>query len=270
MSGTPELLLAAALDYVRRGLAVFPVNGRTKAPLTTSGHSAATMDAEQLRRWWTRWPWAGIGLACAPSGIIGVDVDPRNGGDDRLHDLEQHHGALPDTWTSDTGGGGEHRLFARPASGTFKERQLAPGVDVKVNGYLVLPPSPHPSGRRYAWRVGYALDDLPLAPAPAWLVGNLQVRGDDQLRRDGAPLVIVAGRRNATLVRFGGLLRRYGLGEAAIRGALDAINREHAQPPLPPAEVVKIAASAARYTPARTVSEVSGEPAQRTVEVEVA
>jgi len=43
--------------------------------------------------------------------------------------------------------------------------QLCPGVDLKGHtGYVVAPPSLHPSGRRYVWG-----NRLPIAVAPRWL-----------------------------------------------------------------------------------------------------
>ena len=68
--------------------------------------------------------------------------------------------------------------------------------------------------------------------------------------RVAAPLVLTAGERNDRLTRLGGALRRYGVGPEAIRECLVAINRHHARPPIEEAEVAKIAASVARYTPA--------------------
>ncbi len=42
---------------------------------------------------------------------------------------------------------------------------MCDGVDLKHHsGYVVMPPSLHPSGKRYVWA-----NDLPIADAPAWL-----------------------------------------------------------------------------------------------------
>ncbi len=56
------------------------------------------------------------------------------------------------------------------------------------------------------------------------------------------------GRRNATLTRMAGAMRRHGMCEAAILAAL-TVENQRCQPPLPAREVAAIAASIARYAP---------------------
>ena len=54
-----------------------------------------------------------------------------------------------------TGGDGEHFYFAAPTDVSLKSGVLAEGLDVKADGgYVIAPPSLHPSGRRYRWDVG--------------------------------------------------------------------------------------------------------------------
>jgi len=57
------------------------------------------------------------------------------------------------------------------------------------------------------------------------------------------------GRRDESLTRIAGAQRRHGASEAAILAALRIENRERCQPPLPDADVRKIARSVARYAP---------------------
>src|SRR5215218_3472615 len=90
-------LLAAALTYAARyAWCVFPA--RDKRPLTSHGLKDATLDRLQIRRWWHRWPNAGVAIRTgAVSDLVVLDVDPDRGGDDALHDLERVHGELPPT-----------------------------------------------------------------------------------------------------------------------------------------------------------------------------
>jgi hypothetical protein len=96
-----------------------------------------------------------------------VDIDPRNGGNRTLHELEDRHGPLPATLSVYTGGGGEHRWYRCPYAEN-RRATLGPGIDLKtgsVGGLLVAPPSVHHTGRRYAW----TNRQLPPATVPTWL-----------------------------------------------------------------------------------------------------
>jgi hypothetical protein len=137
---------------------------------------SATVDVGQVARWWARWPAANVAVATgAASGLVVLDVDPRNGGDDSLDALEREHGPLPDGPRVLSGGGGVHRFFLRPAAEVpLRGVPLAPGVDVKADaGYVVAPPSLHASGRRYVWELGAGPDDVALPPLPPWAVTRL-------------------------------------------------------------------------------------------------
>ncbi|WP_425297971.1 bifunctional DNA primase/polymerase [Nocardia brasiliensis] len=150
----PREFETAALDYAAQGIEVFPLKPRTKIPLTSHGMKDATADPAQIREWWKRWPTANIAIRPA-EGLIVLDVDPRSGG--TLEAL----GALPDTWTARTGGGGWH-VWMRYPDKTRAKVAGCPGVDIKTHlGYLVAPPSIHPDGGIYAW-----LNDAPIVKLP--------------------------------------------------------------------------------------------------------
>jgi Bifunctional DNA primase/polymerase, N-terminal len=154
-------LAGAAYDYAERGLYVLPANG--KKPLIAGGFKSASNDLEQVRRWWACWPNANIGIACEASGMVVLDVDPRSDGWATLDELEQLC-ELPDTPCSQTGGDGLHAFFSSPGE---KLKGRLPGIDVKHAGYVIAPPSAHPSGQHYEWILDL---DQPLAHLPApWL-----------------------------------------------------------------------------------------------------
>jgi len=152
-----------AIAYARAGLEVLPLVPGGKLPHRLAQHAkdSASSDVEQVRDWWAQAPTANIGLRPG-SGIVVVDVDPRDGGASNLAALVRKHGHLSPTWTAWTGGGGLHAWYRAP--GPYRGR-LAHGVDLKSrSGYVVAPPSLHASGRRYAWA-----NELPIALAPRWL-----------------------------------------------------------------------------------------------------
>lgn len=132
-----------------------------KHPITVHGKDDATTDIGVISEWLARYPGCNWGVR-PPLGTVVLDVDPRNGGDTTLADLEQQHGAIPPTLTAETGGGGRHiwLSYNGPSRG-----RLCTGVDVKTNsGYLVAPPSIHASGGAYRW-----ISELPAAHAPRWV-----------------------------------------------------------------------------------------------------
>jgi putative DNA primase/helicase len=263
MSDAGEML-TAALAYAARGWGVFPVwpmreghcaCGRAcgrdagKHPIVAGGFKAATTAGALIREWWQQWRDANIGIATGTvSGLLVLDVDPRHGGDDALGDLECQHGPLPETPRVLTGGSGLHIYLEHPGGHVRSSAGTAgPGLDVRADGsYCVAPPSLHASGLRYRWELSAGPDEVPLALVPAWLVA-LVTASVPRLRIDGTPLVIGPGQRNDTLMRLGAVLRRYGVAETALAGALIAINRAHCTPPLEEREVQGIAASVARY-----------------------
>src|SRR5665213_1908060 len=79
-SGSVSPLLAAAHAYSKLGWKVFPIwEGTKDRPHLKEWGVWATSSAEQIKKWWTRWPRANIGLACGPSLIAVVDVDTKEG-----------------------------------------------------------------------------------------------------------------------------------------------------------------------------------------------
>ena len=167
-----------------------------------------------------------------------------------LAELEAQHGPLPETWMCLTGGGGVHYYFACDDPALTVGTGFAPGLDYRgAGGYVVAPPSLHANGREYEWEAAHTPANTALAPLPDWL-HSLMLEGRKQAprtRTEAAPEKVQEGGRNDTLYRLACFLRGKGLGEAGITAALLAENRERCVPPLPAAEVEKIAKSAGRY-----------------------
>jgi hypothetical protein len=166
-AGNPHLL--AALAYSKRGWATLPCQPRDKAPATKHGFKDATTDRAAIVNWWRRRPDANVAIATGLlSSLVVLDVDPRNGGDRELHELRRIHGDLPETLVADTGGGGVHYYFRLP-EGSLRSGALAPGLDVKADGgYVLAPPSVHPSGGGYRWQGNP--NAVQLAACPDWIV----------------------------------------------------------------------------------------------------
>ena len=258
---TPQSRLDAALSYGRCGWPVLPIHsvegGRCscrrrgcwspgKHPHTEHGLKDATTNEEVIRDWWTEWPDANVGVVTGESsGLVVIDIDPRNGGNEALEELERKHGRLPDTATVQTSGGGRHLYFS--TDGPVPSGVLVSGVDFKGDGgYVVAPPSGHASGEVY--RGDEAFDDVaPLAELPPWLMIATENRAAGAVAVGGAVVdPFLEGARNDTLTSIAGSLRRRGLGDEVIGAALLAVNGGACQPPLDSVEVRRIATSIAQ------------------------
>jgi bifunctional DNA primase/polymerase-like protein len=153
------------LGYAARGWQVLPLKPQAKEPATWRGFYDATSNPAKLDRWFGRGhPYnAGIRTGIA-SGVFVLDPDGDIGAEN-LYRLERQYGPLPETLNSQTGNG-FHFWFRADREIPSSISKIAPHIDVCAEGHYVLaPPSIHPNGKRYQW-----LNDLPPAPAPAWLI----------------------------------------------------------------------------------------------------
>lgn len=263
------MMIDFAHEYAARGWKIFPVHtpdadGKCscrkpdcsnvgKHPRTQNGLKDATVDADQVDQWWTRWPDSNIGLITGEeSGLVVLDVDPRHGGNESVKALQDLHGAFVDRVYAKTGGGGWHLLFAHPGvkignvQGTpDRPGKLGPGLDIRGDGgYIVAPPSRHASGGQYSWKVAptVGLPDL-----PEWLLKILTEK------KSQAPIEIAEGHipeggRDLALTSMAGSMRRRGMSEASIHAALTEENKR-CNPPMGVDDINRIAKSVCRYSP---------------------
>lgn len=179
---TANPVLEAALDYATRlGWFVFPLNPRTrkayKSKKTSNGRRwGCTNDPEEIRKDFTKWKQASIGIALHESGLWVIDIDtpeghPGRDGFTTMAALEAVHGKLPETRASESPTGSRHAYFRKPPEGMISNNhdgsKIGPGVDVKGHGGMVVaPPSRHKKAAgTYKW-----LNDAPVIDAPPWLL----------------------------------------------------------------------------------------------------
>jgi hypothetical protein len=268
-----ETVLLTALAFARNGHAVFPVNwpvehnghprcscgsdsrGRpctnpAKHPygkLAPNGILSATTESGVAKHWFGLLaPQANLGVTT--DRLVVIDIDPRHGGDESFAALEREH-EIPPTWRVLTGGGGEHIIFACPdgvaianvVAAQMDSPPLGPGIDVRARGgYIVAPPSRHISGRPYAWEVDHHPQDVPLAPAPDWLITRLKARTTDNTSiepiasDEWAKLTRepVTDYHDMAAARIAGHLFRHNCDYALVLGMLHAWNTAWCKPPL--------------------------------------
>lgn len=243
-------MLAAALRYLARGWSVLALRPRDKRPIRSwEAWQHARPSEPQLRAWFTAWPDANLGIVTGSvSGLVVLDVDAKSGGEDALAAEEALSGALPMAPEALTGGGGRHLYFRHPGFEVPNRVGIRPGLDLRGDGgYVVAPPSIHPSGQPYRWRDGRTPDDLPLPPLPRWLIQPAGRRGHSL--REWRALVragVVEGERNSTIASLCGHLLWHGVDSEVALELLLAWNRQRCRPPLPDEEVARVVASIGR------------------------
>lgn len=234
----------AALTYATQfGMAVFPCIPREKRPLTLHGCKDASNNPETISAWWDKNPHANIGIACgigSAGGLCVLDIDG-DVGQESLRALEREYGDLPRTPEVITGKGLQF-YFHHPSA--LKNRVgVRPGIDIRSEGgYVIAPPSIHPTGRSYTWEVEAHIHETTIAPLPDWLAE--QILGDDHPNLPSNQLLkvinsdeVIKGERNQTLASVTGhLLRRYVEPKLALR-LLRAFNAQCFRPPLSETEL---------------------------------
>jgi hypothetical protein len=273
--------LNAALEYAARGWPVVPLHTPLpdgscdcrkatcdavgKHPRTRDGLKSATTDAAKIRKWWSMWPHANVGVRTGelrPGWYLSVlDVDPRAAGDESLENLEAKHGKLPETKLALTGGGGRHFVFEGDKPLKTTSGRLSSGLDTRGGGgsfgagYIVAPPSKHHSGREYTWEL--SSPDTPAVP-PSWLLAMVNgptVVGGTAPMNDGDRIVDgQAGGtgRKKSLHSMGRTMRARGMTEEEILAALLVVNEHRCDPPLDEKDVRRVAEHAARVAPGRS------------------
>ncbi|MHB1006523.1 MAG: bifunctional DNA primase/polymerase [Chloroflexota bacterium] len=239
--------LTTALSYLRLGWAPIPLcwprpDGRCacgrghagkdvgKAPLLGKGYQDVRPSKDDLRRWWSRWPQANVGLLLEPSKLLVGDGDGEAG----VAELEAQR-PLPVGPIARSGGGGQHRYYLAPShvSGRATKRGQSHALDVLASGYVVVPPSLHRSGQPYEWLLSPW--EVPPPPAPTWAVALLAGKADTSRNvavpalPDDLPAVdldaLPISVKVRTLLRAGPLERQYPSRSEALFAAIVALVR---------------------------------------------
>lgn len=149
-----------ARQYVKWGLSPIPLRAHDKRPLRAweEFQKRVVTEAEIAA-----WQWPNIGIVTgAISGVIVLDADSAEG--ENIIVLR----GVPQTPTVKTAKG-KHRYFKHPGGRVSNFARKLPGLDLRGDGgYVVAPPSVHPSGAVYTWLV--SPEECEFAPVPDWLM----------------------------------------------------------------------------------------------------
>ena len=170
----------AAHAWGSMGWSVVPLPAGKKWPPEPgyTGIQGADASAEQMQIWLRCQP-ASNALLRLPDGFVGLDVDDYagKGGGGTWAAHKMAYGEPPPTWmvTNRDDGVSGTRLYRTGFSGPYRAELHGGGVDVihRTHRYVILPPSLHPSGRRYRLVAPHGLPasavpaphDLPMLPA---------------------------------------------------------------------------------------------------------
>ena len=264
----PSELLSFARYYLERNLHPIPVEPRGKRPLVKWQKYQQTPPTDvELTAWFDVDPAPNIGLILG-RGIIAVDLDGPG-----AEDLLVKAGIeLPESAPRTRTGNGFHvflkvneplgdriALLAAPSG--------KPAVDIRGVGFVVAPPSIHPSGHVYEWIL--RPDTLP--DAPGALISLIKAPRSLEASESGqAPKWVSEalrgvgeGRRDATCARLAGYFLSKNLPEDVVRETLYSF-ADRCDPKLPRSDVDKTVKSVARKA-AQSVGEagpVQDEPFQ--------
>lgn len=243
-------MLRTALTLAKKGIHVFPCGVRSKAPATPHGFRDASIDPDIIRSWWRCDPSFNVGIATGTvSHLFAVDIDGLDA-EASLRALEYERGELPPSVEAITARG-RHIYFQMPAAPVpCSAGRVADHIDVKADGgYVLAPPSIHPTGRAYAWSVDSARE---IASAPAWLLNLIvdpKANGHEPAPvsqwRDIAANGVAEGARDDTAARLAGhLLRRY-VDPIVTYELLICWNEQRCRPPLPARDIERVVDSVA-------------------------
>jgi hypothetical protein len=239
-------VILKALALAARGFHIFPCRPRDKRPATANGLKDATTDPDIIQAWWTQQPDSNIAIATgAASGIFVVDVDGLDA-EATLRRLEAEYGALPATVEVITARG-RHIYFNWPQEPVRNSAgKIGPHIDVRgEGGYVLSPPSIHPTGRPYCWSVDSA--DC-IADAPGWLLAKQNgIAASATPSSDWRALIegVSEGARDCSVAKLAGHLLRHHVDPFIALGLLQSWNATHCAPPLPAADIERIVNSIA-------------------------
>lgn len=167
MNVTPYALL-----YLNKGLSVIPLLPREKRPaIPWKEYQSRLPTEEEVKEWFSKDRNIGIVCGRVSGNLVVIDFDSVELFDEWYKRIDSEYPELRDvvmsTWIVETGKG--IHVYLR-----LSDPSLVPSTKVKVEGkpidikgeggYVVAPPSIHPSGKEYKFRLGPNIDIAVIEP----------------------------------------------------------------------------------------------------------
>ncbi len=235
-----------------RGVPVVPVPPNSKATHLKGWPSLATTDAAQIEQWNSENQNYNAACVAKPQGFWFLDADEP----ELAERIEQETGKeFPETFTVESREGRRHYYFrqtesSRAMGNVPKTALKEPLFDAQVsNKYVVAAGSIHPDTEKpYC-----VVNDAEIVPAPEWLLDWIKGQrkdgsGNSNDKQSKAKVKVYnQGERNDGLTSEAGRLWWAGVSFEELLTILLRMNRELCNPPLPDADVERIARSVSKY-----------------------
>lgn len=222
-----------AVEYVDSGWSVLPVRPEEKRPYMTNWlqYTKTRAPKAMVENWFQSLANPGVGAVTGRiSNMVVLDVES-----DCPYPIEDLLKKYPTQMVSRSGSGGYHLFYQYPTNQTRVSNRVRifEGADLRADGgFIVLPPTMHPSGQRYEW-----VKRGPLGAFPATL---LDLQAQPRVPNEGwiteALRGVSEGGRNDTCARLAGYFFKKGMNYDIVEALLLDWN-ERNEPPLPVHEV---------------------------------
>ena len=222
-----------AAEYVDSGWSVLPVRPDEKRPFMTNWLQYTKIRAPKpmVEAWFNNLTGAGVGVVTGKiSNMVVLDVEK-----DCPVPIEELLKRYPTQMIARSGGGGYHLFYQYPINQprVSNRVRIFEGADLRADGgFIVLPPTMHPSGNRYEW--------IKRGPLGAFPVALLDLQAQPKVSGDGwiteALRGVSEGGRNDTCARLAGYFFKKGMNADIVEALLLDWN-ERNEPPMPVNEV---------------------------------
>lgn len=165
----------------------FPLKPGTKVPLVKGWQALATNDAGTIAKWKAE----GYGIAAMPAeGYAVLDLDVKSGtGTNGIAWAKDNRPALPETWSAETAGGGQHHWFKLPDGIRMGNKTgFNPGMDIRAagKGFVVF--------QATIYGKAYKQHSATVADCPQWIIEDAKAaKQADKFDDDGSAVIEYKG-----------------------------------------------------------------------------
>lgn len=222
-----------AIEYVNSGWSVLPVRPDEKRPYMTNWlqYTKTRAPIPMVEGWFNNLAGAGVGAVTGRiSNMVVLDVEK-----DCPYTIEELLKKYPTQMVAKSGGGGYHLFYQYPTSQARVSNRVRifEKADLRADGgFIVLPPTMHPSGNRYQW--------IKRGPLGAFPMTLLELQAQPKVLEEGwiteALRGVSEGGRNDTCARLAGYFFKKGVNADIVEALLLDWN-ERNEPPMPVNEV---------------------------------